>query len=178
VSVPPGNSGVDEQTKSASVVIHNPPWKAKSVWIAAVLALLGSFLWIGDHSKQPPPAASSFSDFGRSGGAAAAEKKNPKPSSPALFRVGVSYVGGFFLGWSLRRFLKATLLLGGAAFALFAVGKRLGWVEIDWASVEGHVRASLAWMQGEAASLRSFLTGYLPSTGAAGLGCFFGFRRK
>ena len=184
MSMPPDSSRADEQAKSPSVVIHNPPWRSKSVRIAAVLALLGSLLWLRDCLKAPPPnaaslpGASSFSEAGRNSSATGAEKRNLKPSSPALFRLGVSYVGGFFIGWSLRRFLKATLVAGGAAIALIAFGKKLGWIELDWASVQGHVQASHAWMQGEANSLRTFLTGYLPSTGAAGLGGFFGFRRK
>ena len=45
-------------------------------------------------------------------------------------------------------------------------------------SIEGHVRDSLAWLQGEAGAIKHFVTGYLPSAGAAAAGVFLGFRRK
>jgi uncharacterized membrane protein (Fun14 family) len=113
----------------------------------------------GTGSIKPPPAGS-------------------EPTSPATFRLGLSYLGGFFLGWSLRRFIKWTLLLGGAVILVIGLGRKLGWFDLDWASIEGQVRSSLTWLQGEAGAAKQFLTGYLPSAGAAAIGIFLGFRRK
>ena len=160
---------------------ERPPWKAKTVWVALALMLLGGGLWIKDRTQADSPATtptksqlsgSSSTDSPPSG------RHELKPSAPATFRFGASYVGGFFLGWTFRRFLKLTLLLSGAAIALIALGKKLGWFELDWAALEGHVRHSLAWLQGEAGAFKQFITGYLPSAGAAGIGAFLGFRRK
>jgi uncharacterized membrane protein (Fun14 family) len=61
---------------------------------------------------------------------------------------------------------------------LIALGKKWGWFELDWSVVEGQVRHSLSWLQGEAGAFKQFITGYLPSAGAAGVGAFLGFRRK
>ena len=107
---------------------------------------------------------------------------SPRPRVPRrhrpTFRIGVSYLGGFFLGSSLRRFIKWTLLLGGAVILAIGIGRKLGWFELDWASIECHVRSSLSWLQGEAGAAKQFLTGYLPSAGTAAIGIFLGFGRK
>jgi uncharacterized membrane protein (Fun14 family) len=167
-----------------SVVGRNPPWKAKTVWIAAALVVVGLFFWIKDAVQKPAPSGSpsapgmtSLTDS-KSAPEGQAKTAGLKPSSPATFRLGVSYLGGFFLGWALRRFIKATLLLSGAAILLIGLGKKLGWMDLDWASLEGHVQHSLSWLHGEAGAIKQFLTGYLPSAGAAATGIFLGFRRK
>ncbi len=170
------------ETPAKSIGGERPPWKAKTVWVAMALMLLGGGLWLKDHAQVNSPAPttpgrSQFSDSSasdtRSNG-----RHELKPSAPATFRFGASYVGGFFLGWTFRRFLKMTLLLSGAAIALIALGKRFGWFDLDWVAIEGHVRHSFAWLQGEAGAFKQFVTGYLPSAGAAGVGAFLGFRRK
>ncbi len=168
---------------TSAVTGYKPPWKAKTVRIALVLVVIGAFFWVKDILQNSSPAAASVAP-----GMASLTDSQPsstqgksatlKPTSPATFRLGVSYLGGFFLGWALRRFIKATLLLSGAAILLIGLGKKLGWIELDWASIESHVRDSLAWLQGEAGAVKQFVTGCLPSAGAAAIGVFLGFRRK
>jgi uncharacterized membrane protein (Fun14 family) len=167
----------------AAIVGHNPPWKAKSVWIAAVMVIIGGFLWVKDAARKSESSVTgttaggmSLADTGT--GSIQPPPAGSEPTSPATFRFGVSYLGGFFLGWSLRRFIKWTLLLGGAVILVIGLGRKLGWFDLDWASIEGQVRSSLTWLQGEAGAAKQFLTGYLPSAGAAAIGIFLGFRRK
>ena len=175
------NTEAVAQVKTSGSV--RPPWQAKTVWMALALMLLGGGLWIKDRAAPGNPSApaptgeSQFSDPNATGTPSSGPRKLA-PSAPATFRFGASYLGGFFLGWTLRRFLKLTLLLSGAAFVLIALAKKFGWFEVDWAAVEGHVRHSLAWLQGEAGAFKAFVTGYLPSAGAAAVGVFLGFRRK
>lgn len=162
---------------------ERPPWKARSVWFALALMLLGGGLWVKDRTQVEPPSAAATSRASRFSDSASTETQSSggrdlKSSAPAAFRFGASYVGGFFLGWALRRFLKGTLLLSGAAIVLIALGKKFGWLELDWVAMESHVRHGLAWLQGEAGAFKQFITGYLPSAGAAGVGAFLGFRRK
>ena len=170
----------DEQKPQAEARQGKLPWGAKSVWVAFAIMVLGAFLWskdrgtTGTSTTTPPPGISQFSDSH----SPTVSQPVAKPSSPALFRFGASYVGGFFLGWMLRRFLKLSFLILGAAICLVAVGRKYGWFELDWNWVEAHVRQSLAWVQGEAGAFKTFITGYLPSAGAAAAGTFFGFRRK
>lgn len=162
---------------------ERPPWKAKTVWVALGLMLLGGGLWIKDRAQPDSPSAaapvasSQFSDPATTG-APSGRRHEMRPSASAIFRIGASYVGGFFLGWTFRRFLKLTLLLAGAAIVLIILGKKFGWFELDWATAQGHARHSLAWLQGEAGAFKEFVTGYLPSAGAAEVGAFLGFLRK
>lgn len=155
----------------------NPPWRAKTVWLAALLVILGSYFWVKDAASTAPSHTAASGKTGFAADDSGAGSKQVSPGLPVTFRLGVSYIGGFFLGWGLRRFLKLTLLLSGALIAIAALGKKLGWVDADWASVEAHVRSSMTWLSGEAGSLKTLLTGYLPSAGAAGVGAFFGFRK-
>jgi uncharacterized membrane protein (Fun14 family) len=162
---------------------ERPPWKAKTVWAALALVVLGGGLWIQNRApadNAPGAAQSGGSQFSDSAatGKPSGGRRELQPSTPATFRFGASYVAGFFLGWTLRRFLKLALLLSGAAMVLIALGRQFGWFELDWEAVEGHVRHSLAWLQGEAGAFKKFVSGYLPSAGAAGVGAFLGFRRK
>ena len=170
---------------TTAVVGQNPPWKAKTVWIAAALIVIGAFFWIKDTAQKPSPSQSSpapgmtsLTDSKSAADSGQDQATDLKPTSPATFRLGVSYLGGFFLGWAFRRFIKMTLLLSGAVILLIGLGKKLGWIDLDWASIEGHVQHSLSWLQGEAGAMKQFITGYLPSAGAAATGVFLGFRRK
>ncbi len=162
---------------------ERPLWQAKTVWIAVALMLLGGGIWIKERtSARSPstPAPASGAQFSNSTptGMPTARTQSGESAAPATFRFGASYLGGFLLGWTLRRFLKWTLLFSGAAFVLVFLGRKFGWFEVDWATVEGHLRHSLAWLRGEAGAFRQFITGYLPSAGGAAVGVFLGFRRR
>ena len=100
------------------------------------------------------------------------------PMSPAVFRLGAGYLGGFFLGWSLRKFIKLSLLVAGGLVVMLAAFQGLGWFEVNWPAVEDHLQLSLSWLQGQAGSFKTFVTGYLPSVGAGTAGLVVGFRRK
>ena len=162
---------------------EHPPWKAKTIWVAIGLILIGGGLWINNRSQAEESSAAARTgamefSASRASGIPVGEQREMRPAAPATFRFGASYLGGFFLGWTFRRFLKLAVLMSGAVIVLIALGKKFGWFELDWVEVENHVRHSLAWLQGEAGAFRQFVTGYLPSAGAAGIGVFLGFRRK
>jgi uncharacterized membrane protein (Fun14 family) len=100
-----------------------------------------------------------------------------EPISPVAFRLGAGYLGGFFLGWGFRKFIKLSFLIAGGLVAMLAVFQGLGWFEVHWPAVENHLQMSLAWVHGQAGSFKTFVTGYLPSAGAATAGMVVGFRR-
>ena len=144
-------------------------WRLTSVKIALVLALVGLGFWV---SEERHPQVDDFSSsLGK-------PKTHLSPSSPASFRLGVSYIGGVVIGWCFRKFIRFTTLLAAAVLGGIALLKTTGLIELDWASVESHVRESLAWMNGQAAALKTFLTGYLPSAGAGGWGLVKGLRHR
>jgi uncharacterized membrane protein (Fun14 family) len=129
-------------------ILVDPPWTAKS-FLAAGVALVGGIVsWIGNFT------------------------------SPAVAQMAGSYLGGFLIGWAFRRFLKMAAMLVAAILACIAALKATGWLSLDWASIETHISEGLRWLHGEAEGLKSLLTGFLPSAGAAGAGSYFGFRKK
>jgi uncharacterized membrane protein (Fun14 family) len=128
--------------------LADAPWTAKSV-IAAGIATAGSLAaWIADYS------------------------------SPALAGIGASYLAGYFIGWTSRRFLRIAALITGGLLASIAVLQETGWIDFDWASVEAQISHAITAAQQGAQGLKQILAGYLPSTGAGAVGMFFGFRKK
>ena len=106
------------------------------------------------------------------------DSQETNPASSAAVNLGVSYIGGFFLGWCYRRFVKVSVLLTCGILAVLMAIKSLGWFETDVAALQDSVREGSSWLGNHAADLNRYLTGLLPSAGAAGFGLFRGFRRK
>ena len=128
--------------------LADAPWNAKSV-IAAGIATVGSLAsWVADYS------------------------------SPALAGIAGSYLAGFFLGWASRRFLRMAALITGGLLAGIAVLEETGWIDLDWTTAETQISHAIAAAHQGAQGLKHVLSGYLPSTGAAAVGMFFGFRKK
>ena len=156
-----------------------PPWNAKTLWVAAGLMLLGVVLWIAIPRKAPPSTTpSSQATLAEASGDAVATQVYSLQGSPALFRFGLSYIAGFFLGYGLRRFLKITLIVSAVVVIGFFLTRHFGWVEmnLDWAGIEAHLNESFAWIKGQAEALKVFVTGYVPSAAAAATGIVLGSR--
>ncbi len=144
---------------TADFLVECPPWKARSVRWAGLLALLGLGLAVLGWMRSDP-----------GGGSVTAGAAWPAP-----LRLGLGYIGGFMLGWSLRRFLKLTLTLGLGALAAFLLLRQFNLLQVDWDSIEGRFRQSLGWVKAEAASLEELLKSRLPSAAAASVGGWMGF---
>lgn len=129
-------------------LLADAPWQAKSVIAAAAATIAGLASWITDFS------------------------------SPAAARFAGSYLGGFFIGWAFRRFLKVAALIAGGLLASIAALKSTGWIDLDWVAVETQISQGIASVHQGAVGLRQALSGYLPSAGAGAAGVFFGFRKK
>jgi uncharacterized membrane protein (Fun14 family) len=99
-------------------------------------------------------------------------------SSPIVAGIAGSYLAGFFIGWASRRFLRVAALITGGLLAAIAVLQETGWIDLDWTSVETQISHAVAAAQQGVQGLKYMLSGYLPSTGAAAVGMFFGFRKK
>jgi len=172
----------------ASVGPRRPIWQMPSVWVAAALMVVGLGLWVvqavagGEGDGMAPSGVDGSNSFMDTGSQPEAETTPDSgalsPMSPAVFRLGAGYLGGFFLGWSLRKFIKLTLLVAGGLVVMLAAFQGLGWFEVNWPAVEEHLQLSLSWLHGQAGSFKTFVTGYLPSAGAGTAGLVVGFRRK
>lgn len=96
----------------------------------------------------------------------------------AVFKVGFSFFIGFVAAFALRMFLKVALLAAGfMALALFGL-QYVGLVEVKWGAMEERYNTASTWIQQEFSSISSFLTGYLPASGAGLAGIYAGMRRK
>lgn len=143
----------------------------RSLRWAVLLMVLGAGLWFRQETR---PASTAAGPAGERP-APAMDREN---RSPALFRLGAGYAGGFLLMFMLRRFLRVTTTVAGLLLATVAGLRALGWVEWDWAAVDTHIRTALSWSHEQAGALKALLEGYLPSTAATGIGLWRGFRRS
>ena len=131
-----------------AALLADAPWNAKSFIAVAVATAGGLASWVADFS------------------------------SPDVARLGGSYLGGFFIGWAFRRFLRMAALIAGGLLAGIAVLGNTGWIDLDWSAAETQISHGITAAHRGAEGLKHILAGYLPSTGAAAAGVFFGFRKK
>ena len=85
-----------------AALLADAPWNAKSFIAVAVATAGGLASWVADFS------------------------------SPDVARLGGSYLGGFFIGWAFRRFLRMAALIAGGLLAGIAVLENTGWIDLDW----------------------------------------------
>lgn len=165
-------------------------WKSRIFLGALAFTVVGAAMWMyalaTAPEPAPAPAASSSLPAGVSGFVARSSEPAPPPpppsrliddGAPATFRLGASFLAGYFIAWALRTFVKTTLLVGGAAALGVLALQKTGAINLDWAGVQQQIDQSLAWTRGQAEHFRQLATGYIPSAGAAAVGGFFGIRR-
>ncbi len=170
--------------------------QSKVLWVALLTMVVGLGLWIREAMKPaPPPAPAAAGQPANGISNSLTATPDPKPGSPSTpaapaagippapvtFRVGASFAAGFFLAWLLRKFIKATLLIGGALVAGIALLKWSGLIPtgwLDWNSVEQSVDTSLAQAHEHATEAKDWVLAHLPSAGSAVVGMFFGARRS
>ncbi len=149
------------------------PWRAKTVGIAVLVTLLGVGWWLRDAAPAREPVAGAVAET-RSVESAPAPGWDFSRPLPAYVPWSASYVGGFFLGWLFRRFLRLAVTMTALVILVLGVGKYLGW---DSSATEEKFRSGAAWVEREADEARDYLTGLLPSAASAGVGGWLGFRR-
>jgi uncharacterized membrane protein (Fun14 family) len=151
----------------------NGPWRARSVHLALLLVVVGLAWWVRDAAKGPPPTTQQVvasADQTTAGGGW--DFSRPVPW---YARVCASYVGGFFIGWALRHFLRLALGLLALGTLVVGVGKYVG---CKAAPAETGIKERATWVQHETDAATGYLKGLLPSTSAGAVGIFLGFRRK
>jgi uncharacterized membrane protein (Fun14 family) len=142
--------------------------------LAAGLAIItGLGLWLHAVVTVPPPAdAAPLHDISQR--AAETQFDWSKPV-PRYVKVAISYIGGFFIGWTFRRFIGMAIALGVLIVGLLAFGKYAGW---DTSTAQEKVKNTGELVQREAVNLKDQLQTMLPSAAAGGAGAFLGFRRR
>jgi uncharacterized membrane protein (Fun14 family) len=132
------------------------PFTAKSV-------LLAGAVFIG---------ALGYSAAGSGQGTAASWLQSLTPGAMTL---SGSYLGGFFIGWGARRALKLTSVITSLVIAATGIFVWLGW---DASSVQSWLSETSRWAGENIEQGRQYLSAFLPSAGAAGVGGVLGFRRR
>jgi uncharacterized membrane protein (Fun14 family) len=150
------------------------PWRAKTVLLALFVVVVGLGLWVRDVAKGPPPSTFAHVTTSPETAASGGGWDLTRPF-PGYVRICASYIGGFFIGWVFRRFIRLALSLAALAVLLVGVGKYAGW---NVAPAETRVKESATRVQHAAAAAKDHLKGLLPSTSAGAVGAFLGFRRK
>ena len=95
--------------------------------------------------------------------------------APAVLRVAVSYLTGFFSGWGARLTLRWTSIAAAAALAVAGLYGRL---EGDVAWQAPWIDSKSAWVGENVRWAERYLVSLLPSAAAATIGGVLGFRRK
>jgi uncharacterized membrane protein (Fun14 family) len=97
--------------------------------------------------------------------------------APAMVRFGVSFLGGFAIGLTMRRFIKWTILIVAVIGIGIFVLKKAGMIDLPWDRIESDVREGSTWLQAQVGSAKEVVKGYLPSSIAAVAGVILGMRR-
>lgn len=134
--------------KTFGTILSSPPWTAKPFLAAGATTVAGFGAWASDLM------------------------------SPALARGGASFLGGFLIGWALRKTLMLALLITAALAALVFVLKSTGWIHLEWNLIQADVNHTVDWARGKAQGLKEVAGGYLSAFGAGAAGTLFGFLRK
>lgn len=160
-------------------------WRSKSLRLMTLVMLVGLGLWVYAMATAPAGAAPS-------GGATPAatlttggmaietprEKRLIDQGAPATFRLGFSFVVGFFVAWMMRKFIRTLLLTAGAVATVLIVLKATGLLGTEIESIQGEVDRGLELAQREASRAKEFILGYVPSGVSAAAGMLMGARRR
>ena len=150
------------------------PWRARTVLLALFVVVVGLGFWARDVARGSAPPAPAQATASARQAASGGSWDFTRPV-PGYVRVCASYIGGFFIGWAFRRFLRLALALVTLAVLVVGLGKYAGW---NTSPAETKVKERAAWVQHEATAARDYLKGLLPSTSAGAVGAFLGLRRK
>lgn len=97
--------------------------------------------------------------------------------APHMWRIGISFLVAFVLGFLMRQFLVAMAFTLGAVLAVLFVVNYLGWIEIS-PDVKSTVTESADKVEQTTRSFVDVMKARLPSSFAAFAGFFIGFLRK
>jgi uncharacterized membrane protein (Fun14 family) len=100
------------------------------------------------------------------------------PWWPALGRLGLGFFAGFCVAYTLKAFVKLTVILAGLALVGLIALQQTGAITVDWAVVESWLADGWEVIQHQFASLQSFVTGLIPTSTSAVAGAAIGVIKK
>ncbi len=150
---------------SVTNIFTDRPWRSRTVRFAALVAVIGIGFWL-KHA---------FQSEGAPNGASTGGGVHFDRPIPGYVRMAVSYIGGFLIGWTFRRFVKITLIVVASIVVWLGIAKFAG---CDTTAFRQRIEHDAETAKEKAAHERDYLKGLLPSGTAAGLGVFWGFWRR
>ena len=180
------------------------PWKIVSIAVALLLVVAGGLINVASGGTEETPVASAPAGRTPTGGsalvpgaailpgggpsstpdgeppaeAAPEPAADDNPLSPAMLRGGLSFFVGLAVAFALRSFLKIGLFFLGLWLITLFLLAQAGWVEIHWDLMDDSFARMTSRVGEQFESMRTFITGSLPSAGMAGLGLVTGLRKR
>lgn len=171
-----------------------PTWAIAALAVAVIVMIagIGSALFPAGASAGGEHAAGSLpaSGFAPSGGGSTGTGLTGAQAAQATaetqwgvwgeptFRLGFSFVIAYLAAYAVRFVLKSAMVGAGMAILLLLGLQAAGIIDIHWAVLESKGGTAAAWLKEQTESVHAFLTGYLPSAGAATAGLVAGIRGK
>lgn len=150
--------------------------------VATLLVLLGIVLKL----VEPAPSEMSVNTTGTANLLDAQgnpiPNQDPPPAAdsewaPGFLKMGFSFFVCFALGYAARKFLKLGLVLFGVMFAFLYLMMHLGYVQVDFGAMGEDFERFRDNAFDQFDSIKSFITGSLPSAGLGALGLVLGFKQ-
>ncbi|MBL6763573.1 MAG: FUN14 domain-containing protein [Verrucomicrobiae bacterium] len=142
--------------------------------------MMNSFAESGGITLPLPGLTNSFPEARES--APASDSDDPEIGSrefSTLFvKGGFGMFMGFAIGFAIRAFVRLATVIVGFYFLTLTMLAYFGWIEIHWTIIEGQVGGVISNFGAQFASFKAFLTGSIPSSGAAATGLAMGLRKK
>lgn len=163
-----------------------PLWKKLTFMVALLLGLSGLALTRTRANDVQPASTGAASGLDLNAAAfnaggtqlGAAPEEEPSLWAPLAMKGGLSFAIAFAVGFALRTFMKLTMVVFGVvALAIFGLQKAGIVGEVDWTVAQGHWDTLTANVGKQFESMKTFVTGSLPSAGAGTVGLVSGFRR-
>lgn len=168
-----------------------PMWKKLLAVLSLALGGVGlAFGGASSGEAQPDPAAGGSSlvqpsALGANGASSLSFPEVPAQETepetlwaPLLAKGGLSFFVAFCIGYALRTFLRGTMLvIGVVALAIFGLQKAGVLGEVDWERAQGYWDDLTANLGSQFESLKTFVTGSVPSAASGSVGLIAGFKR-
>lgn len=98
--------------------------------------------------------------------------------STLFVKGGFGLFMGFAIGFAVRAFIKLATVIIGFYFITLIMLSYMGWIEIHWHIIEGQFDGLVSNLGAQFQSFKAFLTGSIPSGGAAATGLAMGLRKS
>jgi uncharacterized membrane protein (Fun14 family) len=188
-----GKEQTMDQSTQTSKSGRSMSWIAWLVGLSVALAIVGMALHaaqLSRRARRPPSRPTSDVDGVRSilpgepepTDTQAPERTEPaghmSPWWPAMGRLGLGFFAGFCVAYTLKAFVKLTIILAGLAVIGLVALQQTGAITVDWSVVEGWLAQGSSLLAEQFDSIQAFVTGLIPTSTSAVAGAALGAIKK